>query len=61
MELWLTVCFSPHVLKTDVLDCFWYFGLILTTTKENKAGHTATPVAWAGAIIEVSGTFGQEH
>ena len=30
---------------------------------ENKAGYTATPVAcgWAGAIIEVSGTFGQEQ
>ena len=29
----------------------------------NKAGYTATPVAcrWAGAIIEVSGTFGQEQ
>ena len=30
---------------------------------DNKAGYTATPVAcgWAGAIIEVSGTFGQEQ
>ena len=30
---------------------------------ENKAGYTATPVAcgWAGAIIEVSGAFGQEQ
>ena len=29
----------------------------------NKAGNTATPVAcgWSGAIIEVSGTFGQEQ
>ena len=29
----------------------------------NKAGYTATPVAcgWAGAIIEVSGAFGQEQ
>ena len=29
----------------------------------NKAGYTATPVpcGWAGAIIEVSGTFGQEQ
>ena len=29
--------------------------------KENKAGYTANPVAcgWAGAIIEVSGAFGQ--
>ena len=29
----------------------------------NKAGYTATPVVcgWAGAIIEVSGTFGQEQ
>ena len=31
--------------------------------KKNKAGYTATPVAcgWAGAIIEVSGAFGQEQ
>ena len=29
----------------------------------NKAGYTATSVVcwWAGAIIEVSGTFGQEQ
>ena len=29
----------------------------------NKAGYVATPVAcgWAGAIIEVSGKFGQEQ
>ena len=29
--------------------------------KANKAGYTATPVAcgWVGAIIEVSGAFGQ--
>ena len=29
----------------------------------NKAGYTATPVAcgWAGAIFEVTGTFGQER
>ena len=33
------------------------------TSLKNKAGYTATPVAcgWAGAIIEVSGTFGQEQ
>ena len=31
--------------------------------KRNKAGYTATPVAcgWAGAIIEISGAFGQEQ
>ena len=31
--------------------------------QKNKAGYTATPVAcgWAGAILEVSGTFGQEQ
>ena len=31
-------------------------------TFQNKAGYTATPVAcgWAGAILEVSGAFGQE-
>ena len=31
--------------------------------QKNKAGYTATLVAcgWAGAIIEVSGTFGQEQ
>ena len=31
--------------------------------KRNKAGYTATEVAcgWAGAIIEVSGAFGQEQ
>ena len=31
--------------------------------EKNKAGYTATPVAcgWAGAIIEVSGAFGQEQ
>ena len=31
--------------------------------KENKAGYTATPVAcgWAGAIIEVTPSFGQEQ
>ena len=31
--------------------------------RKNKAGYTATPVAcgWAGAIIEVSGAFGQEQ
>ena len=30
---------------------------------KKKAGYTATPVAcgWAGAIIEVSGAFGQEQ
>ena len=35
-----------------------------TTEKEcNKAGYTATPVAcgWAGAIIEVTPSFGQEQ
>ena len=34
-----------------------------TEKKKNKAGYTATPVAcgWAGAIIEVSRTFGQEQ
>ena len=33
------------------------------TFVKNKAWYTATPVAcgWAGAIIEVSGTFGQEQ
>ena len=32
-----------------------------TSVKSNKAGYTATLVAcgWAGAIIEVSGAFGQ--
>ena len=30
---------------------------------KNKAGYTATPVAcgWAGAIIEVTGPFGQKQ
>ena len=30
---------------------------------KNKAGYTATPVAcgWAGAIIEVTPSFGQEQ
>ena len=30
---------------------------------ENKAGYTATPVAcgWAGAVIEVKASFGQEQ
>ena len=30
--------------------------------KKNKAVYTATPIAcgWAGAIIEVTGSFGQE-
>ena len=30
---------------------------------DNKAGYTATPVAcgWAGAIFEVTLTFGQEQ
>jgi len=29
--------------------------------RENKAGYTATPVAcgWAGALIEVTSSFGQ--
>ena len=29
----------------------------------NKAGYTATPVAcgWAGAVIEVNASFGQEQ
>ena len=49
--------------KLMFLIVFGFFVLILTTTKENKAGYTATPVAcgWAGAIIEVSGAFGQEQ
>ena len=36
---------------------------VLSKIIMNKAGYTATPVAcgWAGAIIEVSGTFGQEQ
>ena len=31
--------------------------------KKNKAGYTATPVArgWAGAVIEVTRSFGQEQ
>ena len=31
--------------------------------RENKAGNTATPVAcgWAGAIFEVTSSFGQEQ
>ena len=31
--------------------------------KRNKAGYTATPVTrgWAGAIIEVNASFGQEQ
>ena len=31
--------------------------------EKNKAGYTATPVAcgWAGAIIEVTRSFGQEQ
>ena len=31
--------------------------------KENKAGYTATPVAcgWAGEVIEVTRSFGQEQ
>ena len=31
--------------------------------EKNKAGYTATDVAcgWAGAILEVTGTFGQEQ
>ena len=35
----------------------------ISDEKGNKAGYTATPVAcgWAGAIIEASGTFGQEQ
>ena len=38
----------------------WLFGCEI---EKNKAGYTATPVAcgWAGAIIEVTGTFGQEQ
>merc|ERR1719282_506351 len=30
---------------------------------DNKAGYTATPVAcgWAGAVIEVTRSFGQEQ
>ena len=33
------------------------------SNRKNKAGYTATLVAcgWAGAIIEVSGAFGQEQ
>jgi len=32
-------------------------------TTGNKAGYTATPVAcgWAGAVIEVTRSFGQEQ
>ena len=34
-----------------------------TSTNFNKAGYTATPVAcgWAGAVIEVNASFGQEQ
>ena len=34
-----------------------------TGYQKNKAGYTATPVAsgWAGAIIEVTPSFGQEQ
>ena len=37
--------------------------LLENPLKKNKARNTATPVAcgWAGAIFEVSGTFGQEQ
>ena len=33
------------------------------TETENKAGYTATPVAggWAGAIVEVTRSFGQKQ
>ena len=35
----------------------------LENGKENKAGYTATSVAcgWAGAVIEVTRSFGQEQ
>ena len=40
-----------------------YAKTLIFRKDENKAGYTATPVAcgWAGAIIEVSGAFGQEQ
>ena len=36
---------------------------VKTENDHNKAGYTATPVAcgWAGAIIEVTPSFGQEQ
>ena len=44
---------DPHVAPIGLL------GLV----KMNKAGYTATPVAceWAGAVIEVTSSFGQEQ
>ena len=34
---------------------------LVEVVEENKAGYTATPVAcgWAGALIEVTSSFGQ--
>ena len=44
-------------------NTFQQFNNTNTTFEKNKAGYTATPVAcgWAGAIIEVTPSFGQEQ
>ena len=46
-----------RILADDQTDYIRY------TSFENKAGYTATPVAcgWAGAINEVTRSFGQEQ
>ena len=52
-------CFGERHQKVMIDDCV----LLWVRIVGNKAGYTATPVAcgWAGAIIEVSGAFGQEQ
>ena len=45
-----------------VMSCHVSMVSVITVAK-NKAGYTATPVAcgWAGAVIEVTRSFGQEQ
>ena len=54
--------------ETKLLGHFFHASVVESEFDEvknekNKAGYTASPVAcgWAGAIIEVSGAFGQEQ
>ena len=53
------------MLESDVDEAFARFKELYHDFRDalNKAGYTATPVAcgWAGAIFEVTPSFGQEQ
>ena len=49
--------------RVNFIAVFFLVLIKIRTTNYNKAGYTATPVAcgWAGAIMEVTRSFGREQ